>query len=49
MLRVDLNPGVIDNNLNFALPLDGTPGRWALARLAGEVGYGRLLQDSTAR
>lgn len=47
VLRVDLNPGVIDNNLNFALPLDGGPGRWSLARLAGEVGYGRLLQDST--
>jgi hypothetical protein len=48
MLRVDLNPGVIDNNLNFALPLDGSAGRWSLARLAGEVGYGRLLRDSTA-
>jgi hypothetical protein len=47
MLRVDLNPGVIDNNLNFALPMDGGPGRWSLARLAGEVGYGRLLRDST--
>jgi hypothetical protein len=47
-LRVDLNPGVIDNNLNFALPLDGSAGRWSLARLAGEVGYGRLLRDSTA-
>jgi hypothetical protein len=48
MLRVDLNPGVIDNNLNFALPLDGGAGRWSLARLAGEVGFGRLLRDSTA-
>jgi hypothetical protein len=47
VLRVDLNPGVIDNNLNFALPLDGTPGRWSLARLAGEVGFGRLLHDTT--
>jgi hypothetical protein len=47
MLRVDLNPGVIDNNLNFALPMDGSAGRWSLARLAGEVGYGRLLRDST--
>jgi len=47
-LRVDLNPGVIDNNLNFALPLDGSPGRWSLARLAGEIAFGRLLTDSTA-
>jgi hypothetical protein len=47
VLRVDLNPGVIDNNLNFALPLDGSEGRWSLARLAGEVGFGRLLRDST--
>jgi hypothetical protein len=48
VLRVDLNPGVIDNNLNFALPMDGGPGRWSLARLAGEVGFGRLLRDTTA-
>lgn len=48
VLRVDLNPGVIDNNLNFALPMDGSAGRWSLARLAGEVGYGRLLRDSAA-
>jgi hypothetical protein len=48
VLRVDLNPGVIDNNLNFALPMDGSEGRWSLARLAGEVGYGRLLRDTTA-
>jgi hypothetical protein len=48
MLRVDLNPGVIDNNLNFALPMDGSAGRWSLARLSGEVGFGRLLRDSTA-
>ena len=48
VLRVDLNPGVIDNNLNFALPMDGSTGRWALARLAGQVGFGRLLRDSTA-
>jgi hypothetical protein len=47
VLRVDLNPGVIDNNLNFALPLDGSEGRWSLARLAGEVGFGRLLRDTT--
>jgi hypothetical protein len=47
MLRVDLNPGVIDNNLNFELPLDGSPGRWSLAKLAGEIGFGRLLRDST--
>jgi hypothetical protein len=48
VLRVDLNPGVIDNNLNFALPMDGSPGRWSLARLTGEVGFGRLLRDTTA-
>jgi hypothetical protein len=46
-LRVDLNPGVIDNDLNFALPLDGRAGRWSLAHLSGEVGFGRLLRDST--
>jgi hypothetical protein len=48
LLRVDLNPGVIDNNLNFALPMDGSPGRWTLAKLSGQVGFGRLLRDSTA-
>lgn len=48
MLRVDLNPGVIDNNLNFALPMDGSAGRWSLARLSGEVGWGRLLRDTAA-
>jgi hypothetical protein len=47
LLRVDLNPGVIDNNLNFALPMDGSEGRWTLAKLAGQVGFGRLLRDST--
>jgi hypothetical protein len=49
MLRVDLNPGVIDNNLNFALPMDGTDGRWSLAQLAGQIGFGRLVRDTTAR
>ena len=48
MLRVDLNPGVIDNNLNFALPMNGTDGRWSLSTLAGQVGWGRLLIDSRA-
>jgi hypothetical protein len=48
LLRVDLNPGVIDNNLNFALPMDGTDGRWSLSTLAGQVGWGRLLIDSSA-
>ena len=48
MLRVDLNPGVIDNNLNFALPMDGSDGRWSLARLSGEVGWGRLVRDTAA-
>ena len=48
MLRVDLNPGVIDNNLNFALPMDGSDGRWSLAKLSGEIGFGRLLRDTTA-
>jgi hypothetical protein len=28
--------------------MDGSTGRWALARLAGQVGFGRLLRDSTA-
>jgi hypothetical protein len=46
VLRVDLNPGVIDNNLNFALPLDGSDGRWSLAKLAGQIGWGRLLRDT---
>lgn len=49
MLRVDLNPGVIDNNLNFALPMDGTDGRWSLAKLSGEIGFGRLVRDTTPR
>ena len=48
MLRVDLNPGVIDNNLNFALPLDGSDGRWSLAKLAGQLGWGRLLRDTVS-
>lgn len=48
VIRVDLNPGVIDNNLNFTLPLNGGTGRWSLATLAGQVGFGRLLRDSTA-
>ena len=47
VLRVDLNPGVIDNNLSFVLPMDGSEGRWSLAKLAGQVGFGRLLRDST--
>ena len=48
MLRVDLNPGVIDNNLNFALPMNGADGRWSLTRLSGQIGWGRLLRDSAA-
>ena len=48
VLRVDLNPGVIDNNLSLALPMDGSNGRWSLSTLAGQVGWGRLLIDSTA-
>jgi hypothetical protein len=48
VLRVDLNPGVIDNNLNFALPLDGSDGRWSLAKLAGQIGWGRLLHDTAS-
>jgi hypothetical protein len=47
MLRVDLNPGVIDNNLNFELPMDGRDGRWSLAKLSGEIGFGRLMRDTT--
>lgn len=46
MLRVDLNPGVIDNNLNFSLPLDGGDGRWSLAKLSGQIGWGRLVHDT---
>lgn len=49
MLRVDLNPGVIDNNLNFALPMDGGDGCWSLAKLSGEIGFGRLVRDTTSR
>lgn len=48
VLRVDLNPGVIDNNLTFTLPMNGTDGRWAMSTLAGQIGWGRLLIDSTA-
>ncbi|MEO8879363.1 MAG: hypothetical protein ABI446_03125 [Gemmatimonadaceae bacterium] len=48
LLRVDLNPGVIDNNLNFALPLEGGDGRWSLAKLSGQIGWGRLVHDTTA-
>ena len=48
-LRVDLNPGVIDNNLNFSLPMDGGDGRWSLAKLSGEIGFGRLVRDTTPR
>jgi hypothetical protein len=48
-LRVDLNPGVIDNNLNFALPMYGGDGRWSLAKLSGEIGFGRLVRDTTSR
>ena len=49
VLRVDLNPGVIDNNLNFALPMDGNDGRWSLAKLSGEIAFGRLMRDTTTR
>lgn len=49
MLRVDLNPGVIDNNLNFALPIDGSDGRWSLAKLSGQIGFGRVVRDTTPR
>ncbi len=48
VLRVDLNPGVIDNNLSFALPLDGSDGRWSLAKLSGQIGWGRLLRDTAS-
>jgi hypothetical protein len=48
VLLVDLNPGVIDNNLHFDLPLDGRAGRWSLSQLAGQVGFGQLLPDSAA-
>jgi hypothetical protein len=48
-LRVDLNPGVIDNNLNFSLPMNGSDGRWSLAKLSGEIGFGRLMRDTTSR
>ena len=42
-VAVDLNPGVLDNNLSFSLPLDGGNGRWSLSTIAGEVAGGRLL------
>ena len=42
-VAVDLNPGVIDRNLSFSLPLDGSNGSWSLSTLAGEVARGRLL------
>jgi hypothetical protein len=42
-VAVDLNPGVIDNNLSFSLPLDGSDGSWSLSTIAGEVARGRLL------
>lgn len=40
---VDLNPGVLTQNLQLVLPLDGSPGEWRLATLAGAVASGRLL------
>jgi hypothetical protein len=42
-VAVQLNPGVLDDNLSFTLPLDGRDGRWGLSTLAGEVASGRLL------
>src|SRR5664279_3938775 len=48
VLRVALNPGVIDNNLCVGRPLDGTDGRWSGAELAGQVGWGRPLRDGAA-
>jgi len=42
-VAVDLNPGVLTRNLQLYLPLDGSPGEWRLATLAGTVARGRLL------
>lgn len=45
-VSVSFNPGVVDNNLRFLLPLDGGVGHWWLATLAGPVASGRLLPAS---
>ncbi|HEU4640961.1 MAG TPA: hypothetical protein VFS44_00810 [Gemmatimonadaceae bacterium] len=42
-VSVNLNPGVMDNNLELDLPLDGKPGTWSLSTFAGRVAWGRLL------
>ena len=42
-IDVDLNPGVVDQNLQLALPLDGISSRWTVGSLAGAVAGGRLL------
>ncbi len=44
-VRIDLNPGVADNNLEILLPIEGDGGRWGLSTLAGEVASGRVLLD----
>jgi hypothetical protein len=42
---VELNPGVLDNAITITLPLDGSPGRWGLSTLAGEVVSGRAVRE----
>ena len=40
-MLLDLNPGVRDNNVLVALPLNGGRGHWGLSTFAGEVAAGR--------
>jgi hypothetical protein len=42
-VAIDLNPGVLDRNLQLFLPLDGSTGEWRLSTLVGAVASGRLL------
>lgn len=45
-VTVSFNPGAVDDNLQFRLPLNGGVGRWWLSTLAGPVATGRLLPAS---
>lgn len=47
-VAVNLNPGVVDDNLEFSLPLDGRPGTWTLSTFAGRVAWGRLMPADTS-
>lgn len=42
-IAVDLNPGVVDDNLELRLPLDGSIGSWSLSTIAGRTAWGRLI------